>query len=907
MKKINIMEALAGELPAFRHVSAVIVLFGILILCFIWISLSYKIHNEKQIEISNAIKETGNLARAFEENTLRTIKSADQTVLFLKYLCEKEGKGIDIPLYINEGRLANKPLVLLSMIDEKGDLVASSQVPFIPSNLGDREHFLVHKDFDSGQLFISKPVVGRSSGKWSIQMTRRVNKPDGSFGGVVVASVDPFYFTEFYKQVDLGKNSSIALIGRQDGIVRARQTDQNSYVGQDLSKTVFMEEVATKDVGHYVVKSSVDGIERIISYRALGGYPFVVAVGIDQEEALLGFYKRVTEEYTWAIMVTIVILLFMMMLLIFAAQRRRNVQILSTLNEASSRMMDNLNKAEVIQEILECAREISGIQDGFIALVDDKSCQIRVSVAVGSCKRMLGKTIAGDCSMMVQLSETGRSHIVSEGDLFPDTLLEQGVTDVVDFIAVPLRSINKIIGVVVLIYRERPYSLTPRKVLGIQQFSSQASAALENVRLYRALQDELDEHKTMQQELLLAKEASEAANLAKGEFLANVSHEIRTPMNPILGLTELLLDTPLNLQQRDMLQTVRESGKSLLAIINDVLDFSKNEAGKLILEKINFDPITLIEEVVDLMAWKAKDKGLSLTSFIEPTIPPILHGDPIRLKQVLLNLTGNAVKFTQAGEIIIRVLRVRDDNHKNEEYLRFEVRDTGIGLSSAITSRLFRPFTQADSSMTRKYGGTGLGLSISKQIVELMGGRIGVESNEGTGSLFYFSIPLNCLYRPNLRIGKNKIMRDNMSASEAEAATTVSLLPDNTLSELRPILLAEDNAANQKLAILLLAKMGYQATLAMNGLEAVAAARRGHYDIILMDCQMPEMDGFDATLAIREAEKGIGQHVPIIAMTANAMQGDREKCLGVGMDDYISKPINPKQLKQILEQWSIHK
>ncbi|WP_378951040.1 ATP-binding protein [Pelosinus sp. sgz500959] len=314
LKNMAMIEAFIGNSPALRKISIGSLLFAIVLLCFIWGGLNYKIQDEREMEISGAIKDTASFSRAFEEHTASIIKSMDQTVLFLKYQYENGGSMIDIPQYIREGTLTSQPFVLLSIINENGDLVASSQVPFVASNIKDREHFLVHKNIDSKQLYISKPVLGRSSGKWSIQMTRRINKPDGSFGGVVVVSLDPFYFNEFYKKVHLVKNSSIELVGR-DGIIRVRQSGENTSIGQELKNMTLMENLVTGDVGYYIEKSPVDDIERIHSYQALKEYPLVVVVGIDKEEVLEFLNQRITIYYMLAEIITAVIIIFVIMLL----------------------------------------------------------------------------------------------------------------------------------------------------------------------------------------------------------------------------------------------------------------------------------------------------------------------------------------------------------------------------------------------------------------------------------------------------------------------------------------------------------------------------------------------------------------------------------------------------------------
>ena len=817
-----------------------------------------------------------NLSYLFAGDIDDAIHKIDLTVLTVVDEVERENAagGIDGPLlnaFIARHHERLPIMDGLRVVNTQGENAYGTEVkPGVRTSVADRPYFIRLRSDTNAGLVISEPVIGRVTKKWSLIFARRINRPDGAFGGLAYGTITVEKLVKTFSTVDVGLHGLLTFRDEALALVSCYPPpkDLDKLIGTQNDVPELIKAVAADpEAGCYRSSQAFDKIERSYSYQKVPHRPFYVVAGLAYGDYVRNWQREVAE----------------------------------------------------------------------------------VSLLAGLF-------------------------------LFGSILSAK------------------------LVYRD-----WLRKNQALQELAQQENALLETNR-------NLEE----------ATARAEQANAAKSEFLANMSHEIRTPMNGVLGMLELLQDTKLTEEQRHYTHTARASGETLLNLLNDILDFSKIEARKLDLKKVNFSLFNLVDDFVGIMALRAQDKGLVLGCVVAPEVPAELQGDAGRLRQILLNLTGNAVKFTAHGEVIIRVSVVAET--AGDVRLRFTVSDTGIGISPDKVGLLFNKFSQVDSSSTRLYGGTGLGLAISKQLVELMGGEIGVNSNVGKGSEFWFTAcfakqtspqpvatpavaelrgvrvlivddhPVNreilqillqswnmrpaeavdgptalrtltqarteqdpftiaildmqmpgmdgkslgraiknnpglkdtqlvmltslgltdgdghweeigfaaTLNKPVRRQKLREVLTTIVSGKKnpsARARDSFGFIPEPGTAPAR-ILVVEDNLTNQQVAVGILKRLGLRVEVAANGIEAVKVLSTFSYDLVLMDAQMPEMDGFHATQIIRDSKSSVLNHrVPVIAMTAHAMQGDREKCLQVGMDDYIAKPIAVPALIAVLKKW----
>ncbi|MBS0241975.1 MAG: response regulator, partial [Proteobacteria bacterium] len=713
--KLGPQKRLQELFSAFSGAFNFMTLFGVAMITVVWIGVEHNLSVRHEAARRSATQNVTGLSRIFEEHVSRAIREADKRLLLLRAAYESATEGeFDLRTWVGNSQFKSDLDAQYALIGPDGMMIASNVGPASARiDLSDREHFRVHVSASKDELFVSKPVLGRASGKWSIQLTRRLVDKRGAFAGVLVASLSTDHLSALYESVDLGRDGAITLVGF-DAIIRARGGMNADVLGRSMRQSQIFSMYENQPSGVITGTGAVDGVSRLLSYRVVRNLPLIVIAAMSEREIYADF-ERERRLYTWSgIALTGVITIF-----VFAGTRSRH-------------------------------------------------------------------------------------------------------------------------------------------------------------RLDALLADLASERDVAQQ-----------ASRAKSTFLAMMSHEIRTPLNAVLGLTSTLLEGPLSANQRNSLETIQEAGDSLLEILNDILDYSKLEAGQLKLETIPFGPEEVSQSAIAVIGSRAEAKGLALSVSSDPNLPAGLLGDASRLRQVLLNLISNAVKFTSQGSVSVNCRCVeRTDGAATVEWT---VSDTGIGISAQQIRNLFQDYAQADISINRRFGGSGLGLAICKRILDSMGGSIEVTSKLGRGTTFKCRV---CL--PLAEVQKD----------EAAVESCGEQLRQQIRLNCRPlrILIVDDNPTNRLVAGKMLEEFDVKVSMAADGAEAVALATESHFDVILMDMQMPEMDGLAASRTLRAR----GSKVPIIAFTANAYEEDKQNCRDAGMDEFVAKPVRKPRLVNAIERALAH-
>ncbi len=667
-------------------------------------------------------------------------------------------------------------------------------------------------------------MVGRISGHWSVQFVRKLFDGGSAFDGVVVASLDPAFLSRFYTSLDIGRGA-LLLLG-QDAVVRSVGPQTVAALSADLSATPLGTAASTEAHGLVRTNATTDLTERIYSWRRVDPYDLVVVVGLSTEDALGGYRQDLKGCVVIGLGLTAMTFLVSAVL----AYNRRHVL---RSREMLLAAVDNISQGLLV---IDAARHVPLLNARAVELLD----------------------------LPPHLTIPG-----FEFDSLLEWQLEAGEFD--DKEAAGVRTLVESGGI------ERGnnvYRRTRRNgtVLEVR------TKVLDSGLAVRTFTDITDQERAAQA-LTDARDAAQAAARARSEFLAVMSHEIRTPLNGVIGVAELLEDMELRPEQRDYVRLLRQSGEHLLGLINDILDFSRLEAERVELEEVDFAPRALLEQILEMFVTQASAKGLHWSANADEKVPAVVSGDPGRLRQILVNLVGNAVKFTDQGWI--RLTLTHESAPDGRIKLSFRVSDSGIGIASDAIDRMFQEFTQMDGSISRQFGGSGLGLAICRRLVELMGGTITAESKPRKGSTFTF----DAMVKP---------------AKVALPARTVAGAGPLPKPEIR-CLLAEDDPTNRIVAVRMLERLGYQTDVVRNGIEAIAALECDHYDLVLMDVMMPEMDGLTATRNIRTAG-GNGARIAIVGLTASSGPDDLAACLEAGMDAVTTKPVTLARLQAAIAE-----
>ena len=802
-----------------KRIAAPVVVQTLLLPCLlavIWGSVWLYLGVEHRRAVQDAMERSTTLSQTLELNMRRAATVLDSALLNCRDIYLRDKADFKIGPWMRDKAMLMKVAVQMAIADASGTVVtASGDNGPPPVNIADREHFQVQANATDDRLFISAPVIGRTSGKLSIQFTRRIVNPDGSFAGVAVVSFDPFVLGEFQNGGRL--HGGFTMLVGDDGIIRAAQPD-TSMIGKTFANAEILQQVRTGGDGSVAIGSITE--QAIVSYRSIAGNGLFVAAGLPSS-AVFALYDRERQVVSLA-----GIVLSLTALLVGAIMLRQR-QELTRFHQALLLTLDNTSQG--------------------ILMIDRRRRMPVVNRRVAELLGLPGELASpgGDFDALVKWQQRhGVATADNDGTIDPKIAFYERAT-------------------------------ADGRVLEVR------TKVLPDGRAVRTFTDVTD-RKRIEREMADARDAAQAGVRARTEFLAVMSHEIRTPMNGIIGAAGLLQDMRLEAEQRDYVRVIRESSEHLASLLQDILDFTRLDGGRLELETYAFDPRSLILGVITMLDGQARAKGLTLTAGIAEDLPAQAVGDPARLRQILVNLIDNAIRFTNAGGIKVDARMIASD--LQIVTLEIAVTDSGIGIDPDDQQKLFSAFTQVDGSISRRFGGIGLGLAICRHLVTLMGGTIHVDSTPAQGSTFRFDVRLGQVPAPQLP-----------DRTEQAAAKPVRHLK---------VLLAEDNPTNRHVATRMLARMGHAVDAVEDGAQAISAAASSNYDVILMDVMMPEVDGLAATRTIRAGESP-RCNVVIIGLTANVQPADREACLAAGMNDFVAKPVTLERLRAVLEQTAI--